>query len=176
MRRRVRNEADADDIVQSIRMRLLSTSKKRPVASVQAWLYTAARNAITDHYRRRRITTPISDDLAGPEPSDPGVMRELSQCMQPMLQALPASDQELLRWVDIESVAQSQIALREHVPISTVKSRVQRARKRLRERLEACCVIELNRSGHPVGIEGKSCSSCREPATDGSSCDPCDRK
>lgn len=61
VRRRVRDAADAEDIVQDVFFELVDSYRlPRPVEEVGAWLFRVARNRITDFFRKKR-PVPIAD-------------------------------------------------------------------------------------------------------------------
>src|SRR5579862_5619000 len=58
IRRRVADEADAEDILQDVFYELIETYRlMKPIEQVGAWLYRVARNRIIDQFRRRRPET-----------------------------------------------------------------------------------------------------------------------
>ena len=83
---------------------------------------------------------------------------DLSDCLDPMLRTLSESDADLLRRIDLKGEAQTELAASLGIPLSTLKSRVQRARTKLRSAFDACCAIDLGRNGAPIGFErGAAC-------------------
>lgn len=54
IRSRVGNEADAEDIMQDVFYRFVSTMQSDPVESITSWLFKVAKNRIIDWYRRRK--------------------------------------------------------------------------------------------------------------------------
>lgn len=151
---------DADDIVQSVMVKLLERRSEIEADSVRAWLFTVTRNAVAEHYRQRRPTVDLDaiPDLAEIDLSDAAerTIRALSDCLEPMLGALTESDADLLRKVDLEGESQIALAATLGVPLSTLKSRVQRARTKLRATFDACCKIELARGGAPVAFQPRA--------------------
>lgn len=154
--------ADVDDIVQSVMVKLLERRGGIEAESVRAWLFSVTRNAVAEYYRQRRPTTDLDAFSDLPEPSgDPAekAIGALSDCLEPMLGALSEADADVLRKVDLEGESQVALAASLGVPLSTLKSRVQRARTRLRAMFDACCSIELGRGGAPIAFERRS--ACR---------------
>ena len=50
--RRVRNQADVDDLVQRVLLQIVKgLGSLRDAERLHAWVYRAARNVIVDHYR-----------------------------------------------------------------------------------------------------------------------------
>ncbi|MGE3165465.1 MAG: sigma factor-like helix-turn-helix DNA-binding protein [Planctomycetota bacterium] len=67
-----------------------------------------------------------------------------------MLERLDREDRIVLQRVDMLGESQAEIARELGMSMSGLKSRVQRARQRLRAQLEDCCAVERDRSGRPV--------------------------
>lgn len=149
--------ADVDDIVQSVMVKLLERRAEIVAESVRAWLFTVTRNAVAEYYRQRRPSVDLDafGDVAEADRSDAAerTIGALSDCLEPMLHALAGSDADVLRKVDLEGQPQTALASALGVPLSTLKSRVQRARVKLRSVFDACCAIELAHDGSPVGYE-----------------------
>src|ERR1700759_5157873 len=54
IRQRVGSEADAEDILQDVWYQLTTTVDTEPIEQISGWLFTVARNKITDRYRKKR--------------------------------------------------------------------------------------------------------------------------
>lgn len=168
--RRVRNPADADDVVQRVFLHVhRSLPSLRDTDKLHAWIYQATRRAIVDHYRSpaQRRERPAGDaldvapDVTAEEPDDePTARGELAACLSPLVAALNAADQEALRLVEIEGLSQVEAARRLGVSPTAMKSRVQRARARLRAVVEACCRVELDRRGGLIAYAPRRDDSC----------------
>lgn len=160
------NPGDADDVVQSVMVKLLERRGEIGPESVRAWLFTVTRNAVAEYYRRYRPGIPLDafGDLAEITNLDPAdsTIANLSDCLDPMLRMLSESDADVLRRIDLKGEAQTTLAAALGVPLSTLKSRVQRARTKLRAAFDACCTIDLSRDGVPIAFEaGEACKpSC----------------
>lgn len=157
LRRRIRDTATADDLLQSVWLKVHERLPElRAADRVAPWLFQVARHALIDHQRRMRPTQPLPPEVApeaeGAAPPDlgPAVLR--------FLDVLPEEDREALRLTEFEGLTQRELADRLGLSLSGAKSRVQRARARLREQLEQCCRFEFDRRGniieaHPYGTE-----------------------
>lgn len=168
--RRVPAGTDGEDIVQDVLLRLLERADGVSPAKVDAWALTAARNAIVDQVRRRR---PLGlEDEGAVEAVDDTTsdvdMADLAGCLRPMLDLLDEEDRRLLERVDAGGASQADLARELGVPLSTVKSRVQRARQRLRAIIERCCEVELDARGVPIDARRRqpgSCGDCESQPT-----------
>lgn len=145
--KRVRERDVVDDILQDVFLKAhasLHTVKSH--GSLTAWLYRIAANAIADHHRGRKPSEEISDELAAPEP-EPDYIAELASCLQPLIADLPETYRLPLVLSKIEGLTQKEVATRLGLSLSGAKSRVQRGREKLRQRLFECCDIETGRHG-----------------------------
>lgn len=179
--RRVRNQADVDDLVQRVLFQLVKgLSTLRDAGRLHAWVYRAARNIIVDHYRsagsRQELAVGSGGDLEAAEApplaaladDEDAALRELATCLTPMLGRLSPAYQEAIRLVDLEGTTQQEAARRVGVSLSGMKSRVQRGRQQLRAILEACCRVDLDRHGGIAGYAARD--------RDGCGCDTCDSR
>jgi RNA polymerase sigma-70 factor (ECF subfamily) len=180
--RRVRQQADVDDLVQRVFLQVhRALPTLRDTDKLHAWVYQTTRRAIADFYRtpsqNREVATGTAEDIAnGLAASDSredheAATRELSTCLKPLMSGLTAADQEALQMVEFDGVTQVEAAARLGLSVSGMKSRVQRARSHLRSALHDCCRIAVDRRGGVIGYEGKSgdCESCASPDSDSGS-------
>lgn len=158
VRRRIPSGVDPEDVVQDVLLRLVERADGVPPGKVQAWALTTARRAIVDLLRRRR-PVPLEEAPAAPGEDDLD-RTELAGCLRPMLDQLDADDRWVLGQVDAAGRSQAELARELGVAASTVKSRVQRARQRLRAELERCCEIELDARGAPIDARRRARRSC----------------
>ena len=173
--RRVRNPADVDDLVQRVLFQLVrGLGALRDADRLHAWVYRTARNVVVDHYRadgsRRELAAGSAVDIesaagspahdARDDDEEEMALRELAACLAPMLDRLPAAYRDALRIVDLDGVTQVEAARRAGVSLSGMKSRVQRGRRQLREILEACCRVDLDRRGSIASYAARSPDAC----------------
>ncbi|MDP9190346.1 MAG: sigma-70 family RNA polymerase sigma factor [Acidobacteriota bacterium] len=156
------NPGDADDVVQSVMVKLLERRGEIDADSVRAWLFTVTRNAVAEYYRQHRPSIDLDSfgDVPETDRVDPAdrTIGNLSDCLDPMLRMLPDADADLLRRIDLRGEAQTDLAAALGIPPSTLKSRVQRARTKLRSAFDACCAIDLGHNGAPIAFErGAAC-------------------
>ena len=62
VRRRVRNQADAEDILQDVFYQFATSySVTEPIENLTSWLFTVARNKVIDWYRKRRFVSATTE-------------------------------------------------------------------------------------------------------------------
>ncbi|MDE0856738.1 MAG: RNA polymerase sigma factor [Nevskia sp.] len=138
---------DAEDLVQSLLLKLLPQAER--LAAVEQpgpWLARALYNLYIDQIRRRAVQPldqrepqrdeAVLDSLADPVAESPeqAVERLLTQeRLSAALMQLPPEQRALVSWHDIEGYTLEELAEAQTVPIGTLKSRLHRARARLRQ-------------------------------------------
>ena len=166
IRKRVNNLDDAEDILQDVFVRihrglpsLTDTDRLLP------WVYRITRNAITDRSRRRAGPASLNHEPTSDDFSDEDHRDEIGRCLNQMLLRLPQTDHEALKQVELENVSQKDLAKQTGLSISGAKSRVQRARQRLKNELLACCEYQFDRYGQPISDAYPPCKNdcgCRD--------------
>ncbi len=151
IRRRVNNEADAEDILQDVWYQLTATVDTEPIEQVSSWLFKVARNKITDRYRKKRpllledlqegasdeeavgFLDILTDDSKNPETEH---LRSLFwKTLDEGLLELPEDQRNVFVWNELEDISFKEIARRTGDNISTLISRKRYAVLYLRERL-----------------------------------------
>ncbi len=158
--RRVPEPHDADDLVQDVFLRVhRHLPTLRAGERVGPWVFRIARHALIDFYRHRATrgeATPVDDELALPEDDDTTMTATVAGWLADFLPALDAADREAVRLADIEGVPQTELARRWGVSVSGAKSRVQRARRRLRALVLDCCHVAFDRRGNVLDYEPRA--------------------
>jgi RNA polymerase sigma-70 factor (ECF subfamily) len=167
--RRVATPADVDDVLQETFTRVhRGASQVADDERFGPWVYRVARNAIADHHRMRARHPVRGDDV----PEVPEVRDEervftcrIDEHISAMVEMLPEPTRTTLRLSELEGRSQADIARALGVPLTTVRSRVQRGRARLREMVEAMCAVEVDARGRLVSCDHRA-DGCCGPARD----------
>jgi len=93
---------------------------------------------------------------------DDDIMSELLPCVRAMVLALPDQDRQALVLTEYQRLTQKELGERLGLSFSGAKSRVQRAREKLKQELLACCHFELDRRGHILDYQPR-CTCCEQP-------------
>lgn len=156
IRKRVRNTEDADDILQEVYSKLLEADRlMKPIDQLTAWLFTVARNRITDRYRKKK-SEPIS--ALSSEDENVDLFDEFSELKNLMfdngstpeteylralvwteldkaLQELPEEQRLAFELSELEGLSFKTISVQLGVPVNTLISRKRYAVVFLRKRL-----------------------------------------
>lgn len=137
----------AEDLVQDVFLRAMREGEGFcALDSPRAWLFRVARNVATDRQRRQRPTEPVPEDLPVDAPeSEP--IDDLNACIERNLPALRESDRDIIRHCDLEGLPHRRYAEARGLSTGAVKTRLFRARQRLRERLVQNCRVRFDENG-----------------------------
>lgn len=160
---KVSNADEVDDLLQEI---LIKTHQNLHLindkSNIKAWVFQVASNAIVDFYRKNARSNNLNAEDLWYAESDINIKQDLSQCVEPFLDALPEATAQLLKAIDIEGKSQKDHARDLGVSYSTLKSRVQKGREQLRELFDECCHFKLDHSGNLLDFDQNStnCKKC----------------
>lgn len=134
-----RNRALSEDLVQEVFFRVLKyAASYDPSFAFNVWLYRMARNAYFDAVHKRRAESVGSDieDIRSDEPIPEEILSRKQDTMflQEALQNLPEDKREILILSRFQNLRYEDIAQILKCEIGTVKVRVYRALRELREK------------------------------------------
>ena len=158
---KVKDETISDDILQDTFIKVhtkLHTLKDD--TKLKSWIFSVARYTILDHFKTSKKMIELNDfqDEVDSELSD----HTEKDCLRGILVNLPKKYRDPIFLADIMGLKQKDIAERLNLPLSTVKSQIQRGRKQIAQGFIDCCGFEMNAQGHLVGeIQDKAdCKVC----------------
>lgn len=150
IRRRVGNEADAEDILQDVFYQFVGNTQ--PIEQLTAWLFTVARNKIIDKQRKHKPesleemaahddaelsldwTETLFENTDNPETE---YLRSLFwEELNAALQELPAEQRDVFVWNELEGIPFREISERTGETMNTLLSRKRYAVLHLRNKLQ----------------------------------------
>jgi RNA polymerase sigma-70 factor, ECF subfamily len=150
--RLLNDDQAADDATQEAFISAFRSIRKYRGGSFRAWLLRIVTNACYDELRRRkrRPTTPLEPlDDAGDEIESPAWIAdteetpeevfertELGNALQNCIEKLPTDFRTVLYLIDVQGLDYKEVSVVIEKPLGTVKSRLARARSRLRDCLQ----------------------------------------
>jgi RNA polymerase sigma-70 factor (ECF subfamily) len=136
---------DIDDLVQETYARLLQAREQAPLGATRAYLFSTARNAAFDYFRRRRIVSIESSaevELLPVFEERPGVAETVCHnqelaLLAEAIQALPERCRHVLTLRKLHGLSHRQIAERLGIAENTVNAQIAIGVLRLRDWLRA---------------------------------------
>jgi RNA polymerase sigma-70 factor, ECF subfamily len=162
----VRNESEADDVVQNAYLRAIGHFSSFRGGDGRAWLLMIVRNVCYDRLREKRnfLQQTIDFDetihIGGqmPDPEAALLQEERNELLNRAMAELPTEYREVLVLRELEQLSYREIADIANIPLGTVMSRLRRARQRLHQTLsrsrplvEADPGPPADQAGGPVG-------------------------
>lgn len=151
IRRRVKTDADAQDILQDVWYQFSAVVNAEPIEQTGAWLYRVARNKITDKHRKKTELS-LDDDLLngddeeidfkallmveGNTPETEYLRSLFWEQLFVALDELPQKQKQVFIWHELDDIPFTEIAIRTGDNIQTLVSRKRYAVLHLRTRLK----------------------------------------
>lgn len=162
---------DIDDVLQEVLLRAhAALPALRDDERFTGWLFGIARSALADRGRDRarhpQVRTAEPDervdtvDRVGRDDERGAAAEALAACLALFIADLPSPYREALTLVELEGLGAARAAELVGISTSGMKSRVQRGRARLRQVLEACCVIALDVRGAVIDVAPRAPAHC----------------
>jgi RNA polymerase sigma-70 factor (ECF subfamily) len=164
IRPHARNIHDMEDILQNVLIKILKNGEGISPAGFFSWLQKVSHTTSIDYYRKNKsssyelqsdkITEPISEE------STNEALLSLSKCVRQLLKNLSADDYQIISAVELEGVSQKELAGKNGTNYSSLKSRLQRARLKLKNEILDCCQVELDKRNTLIDIKPKKRNNC----------------
>ena len=152
--RMTRDREEAEDLTQETLAKAYGAFHQfRPGTNFKAWIYRVLVNTYINHYRRRRRAPQVRSweelavdgdaDYAREDPSrlsspeESVLARVPDEEVQPALEALPEEFRVAVLLSDVDEFSYKEIAEILGIPLGTVRSRIFRGRRLLRQRLSS---------------------------------------
>jgi RNA polymerase sigma-70 factor, ECF subfamily len=130
------NQADCEDIAQEtfLAAYLHLGSYDSEESQFSTWLFTIARNRCFNETKRRRSVNlaSIEPSIASRHPADRLIAQEAADALDRALDSLPFEQRSAFVLAEIQDLPLQEVAQIEAAPLGTVKSRISRAKEKLR--------------------------------------------
>ncbi len=157
----IRDREAAEDILHDVFEKIhLKKSSLKNSDKLVSWLFQLTRNTIFDYYRSKKqeATQPVFDDLE--MDSEEQELDALACCIDPFISKLTEQEQLLIRKIDIEGQRQNNLAKSWGISYTSLKSKVQRARKKLKAMFIDCCALTFDKRGGVLSQGSSNCQNC----------------
>lgn len=166
--KRVRHLEDAEDLTQEVFYKLIQSEKKEQIQNQKSWLYSIAKNTIIDYYRKNKIQIEEIDSelfVEASHDSDELSLNDeqrtrLRNYLMGLIEQLPEEDRLVIQLSELEGLSQKEIAEQLGINYTTLRSKVQRGRAKLKKMISDCCEVIQGGKGSIIGYKRKKDSSC----------------
>ena len=132
----------AQDLLQDLFIKALQNKERFcTFTDARSWLFRVAQNSVIDIYRKTKLEIGSVCNELEEEKAVPIV--DLQQCLIRVLSELDEDDKEVIEQCDMQGVSQGDYAQIKGLSLSAAKSRIQRARKKLRQQMITSCHVQF---------------------------------
>jgi len=156
--KKVKNEDLANELSHEVLIKVYnSCCSGNEIRNIRSWMFQIAHNTTIDYLKKEnKFTHEIPEIIESDENNS---YKEAEELLNPLIRLLPYKYALPLQLSDIEQLKQSEVSIKLNLTLTATKSRIQRARKLLKEKIIECSNLELDEKGNLISIEIKS--SCK---------------
>lgn len=150
---KVKDQDITNDILQETFLKIhLSIHKLNDSSKLTPWVYQITRNSVTDYFRKRKQDFQLHEvDFAVEETEEP-LYQSLTNCINNKINALPENYKQAVILTSFEHDSQTELAEELKISYSGAKSRVQRAREKLKELILNCANAKSDGNGNIINF------------------------
>lgn len=158
---KVKDKEVSEDILQEVLLKVISKiNTLNDKEKIISWVFQITRNEINSYFRNKKfgVSAENTEELAL---EDENLTQEFSECIVPLINNLPEKYKEALLLIEIKGLSQKELTNKLGISYSAVKSRVQRARKLLKDSINNCCKLKVDKYGDIIEYKANNCKeSC----------------
>jgi RNA polymerase sigma-70 factor (ECF subfamily) len=146
---RVKDAHQAEDLLQDIFIKALAQGNQFcELENTRAWLFRVAKNQMIDFQRTHKEYEDVAPEQATEANTESPPVVNLATCLPVALKKMNAEDQEIIQHCDLDGMNQADYAKLKGLSLTGAKSRIQRARRRLKDELKNTCQIIFDEEGN----------------------------
>ncbi|MEM0575507.1 sigma-70 family RNA polymerase sigma factor [Flavobacterium polysaccharolyticum] len=154
---KVKDIDTSEDIVQDVFLKIhLNIHTLLDCTKLTSWVYQITRNAVADHYRKTNLEIQIDGlDFAEQENEEP-LYLSLSNCINKKITKLPEKYKQAILLTYFDKYSQIALAEELNISYSGAKTRVQRAREKLKDLVVDCENVVTDKKDNPIAYQNCS--------------------
>lgn len=149
--KKIKNEDLANELSHQILMKVYnSCCSGNEIKNIRSWMFQIAHNTVVDYLKKEnKYTNEIIEIL---DTEEINAYKEAAELVSPILKLLPEKYRTPLQLSDIDGLKQFEVSKKINLSLTATKSRIQRARILLKEKIMDCCIFDVNEKGSLVSI------------------------
>jgi RNA polymerase sigma-70 factor, ECF subfamily len=159
IKKRIKNKEDAEDILQDVYIKLHKnidglTDEEKLVS----WIYQITRNTINDCYKKCYRLKKVEFEeyhIELTQEEEENLNDEILISMKKIIEELPKDSKELIKLYEFEDMSHKEISKKLEIKENTSKSRLKRAKEKLKNQLDECCVFQIDKFGNVLDYRKK---------------------
>lgn len=153
--KKLKNEDLADELSHEVLMKIYnSCCSGNEIKNIKSWMYQIAHNTVIDYLKsENKFTNEVPEKF---ELDKNNTYEDVEEFVAPLIKLLPEKYATPLLLADIKGINQIEVSKKMNLSLTATKSRIQRARKLLKEKIIECSNLETNTKGKPISIQIKA--------------------
>jgi RNA polymerase sigma-70 factor (ECF subfamily) len=165
IRKKVKDSADAEDILQEVFIKILSKiDTLKDSDKLKSWLFQITRNTIIDHYREAQKGKKVdfTFSLEEDETTDNSSMKAAESWIGLYVNDLPENYREAVILSELKGLSIAKIAENLNISYTNARARVNRGRQALKKNLTDCCTFHVDVYGNIIDYHANppNCKNC----------------
>ncbi len=165
IRKRVKDHADADDILQEVFIKILSKiDTLKESDKLKNWLFQITRNTIIDHYRQQQKGKNIESSLNffEDDQDENTSMKAAEGWIGLYIDGLPDNYRDAVIMSELNGLSINEIAKNLDLSYTNARARVHRGRQALKKNLTDCCTFHVDVYGNIIDYHANppACKKC----------------
>lgn len=148
----INDRDDVEDIIQEVFLKVLENADSiQNVSKLENWIFQVTRNLINDYYRKKNKSDIVDfcDDCMPGNRQPKQVFRTSTlNYVNELVENLPEEQKDIILKVEFGGIKLIEYAESKGISYSSAKSRIQRARLRIKTQLLECCHFEIDKNGN----------------------------
>lgn len=165
--RKTNHHDDCHDILQDVYIKIiLNIGKIEKAENIKSYLLKIADTTVIDYHRAKSSSAgKIYNDSQSLQSFDPEIdklsLTLADCCLRPMIESMEPIYRQALIMTDLEGMTQKQYAEEAGISLSGAKSRIQRAREKLKNVILNCCTYTFDKYGNILSCKKNSENCCK---------------
>jgi RNA polymerase sigma-70 factor, ECF subfamily len=169
IRSKIGDPSAADDLTQETFLRVeRALARGTEPEHFRGWIFQIARNSVVDWRNDQRRFVALEDEGVAGENAESGAddsidsefRRGLFAYATKVIDGMPAEDREALTLTELDGLSREELASHLGISVSGAKSRVVRARAKLKKAIEDCCRLITDPYGKVIGWKRRAVNCC----------------
>lgn len=136
IKKRIHDEETTKDLLQEVFIKIHNNiDTLNDETKITAWVYQVTRNTLNDYFRKEKTHNELPENLSFEDSID---LEEISTCLLCLINELPKDYRRAVFLSEIKGIPQIEVAEKLNLSYTATKSRIQRGRKLLKEKLSNC--------------------------------------
>jgi RNA polymerase sigma-70 factor (ECF subfamily) len=143
------NYDQTQDLLQDLFIKAMNNKERFcTLQDAKSWFFKVAKNSLIDSYRKTKleIGSVCNEFEYEDNNSIDMTIINLQQCLTRVISELSDEDKEIIEQCDIHGISQYEYAKKNNLSLSATKSKIQRARKKLRQQMVSSCKVKFEQN------------------------------